>query len=740
MDPEKVKAISEWLPPKNVQELQVFLGFVNFYRRFIKDYSKICSPLTALLKKNAVYNWTAETATTFNDLKQRITSNPILKHYNPDAPCTIETDASDYALGAVCSQPDSAGILHPIAFHSRKLLPAEMNYQIYDKELLAVVDAFKHWRHYLEFSAEPTTVITDHKNLEYFNTTRNLTRRQVRWSEILSDYNFQIIYRPGKQNAAADALSRKDRPLERGGDYRKGTTSMTLLPPKLFVNSIQTAVNLNQASDSLVQDITKSLEKDPTFGPILKDIKNNERKLDTDNYHYQDGLLFYKNKAICIPDNEEIKKTILEQCHDSPAAGHFGITKTYDQVSREYYWPGLRVYVKRYVTGCDTCLRNKNAHHKPYGLLQPLPIPEKPWVSISMDFITQLPPSEGFTAICVIVDRFTKMAIFLPTHNSIDAEGTCDLLLRHVFCHFGFPADIVSDRGVTFTSKFTAALMKAFNIKQNMSTAFHPQTDGQTERVNSILEQYLRCYINYQQSDWCKHLSIAQFAYNSSTHSSTGMTPHFANYGYEPHFSLNLPHTTKGNSPALDRAKLLKELHEEVKYNIALAQENHIKYHDINVLPGPSFKIGDKVWLLSRNVKTQRPTAKLDHKRLGPYKILEKIGSRSYKLELPHTMQIHPVFHVNLLEPFKEDTIPGRTPKELPPVVVNNHDEYEVEYIVDSRVHRRKLQYLVHWKNYSIMDRTWEPASHLKNSRALIDKFHKEHPNKPKTELSRSSS
>ncbi|CEP15198.1 hypothetical protein, partial, partial [Parasitella parasitica] len=190
MDPEKVKSIAEWPAPKSVHDVQVFLGLANFYRRFIKNYSKVCTPLTALLKKDVPFKWTTATEATFNELKKHITSDPILQHYNPDLPCIIETDASDFALGAVCSQLGKDGIAHPIAFHSRKLLPAEMNYQIYDKELLAIVDAFKHWRHYLEFSAEPTTVITDHKNLEYFTTTRNLTRRQVRWSEILTMANF----------------------------------------------------------------------------------------------------------------------------------------------------------------------------------------------------------------------------------------------------------------------------------------------------------------------------------------------------------------------------------------------------------------------------------------------------------------------------------------------------------------------------------------------------------------------
>ncbi|CEP14088.1 hypothetical protein, partial, partial [Parasitella parasitica] len=233
-------------------------------------------------------------------------------------------------LGAVCSQLGKDGIAHPIAFHTRKLLPAKINYQIYDKELLASVYAFKHWRHYLEFSAELTTVITDHKNLEYFTTTtRNLTRLQVRWSEILGDYHFNILYRPGKQNFVADVLSRKDRPLEGGGDYRKGTTPMVLLPKKLFINAIHTTVNLDQASNSIVKKIIEHLPNHETFGPILKNIKNNEKKLDTSDYHYKDNLLFYKNRAICIPDESTLKKTILEECHDSPAAGHFGITKTY---------------------------------------------------------------------------------------------------------------------------------------------------------------------------------------------------------------------------------------------------------------------------------------------------------------------------------------------------------------------------------------------------------------------------
>jgi hypothetical protein len=365
--------------------------------------------------------------------------------------------------------------------------------------------------------------------------------------------------------------------------------------------------------------------------------------------------------------------------------------------------------------------------------LAPLPIPEKPWTSISVDFITQLPPSQGYTAICVFVDRFSKMALFVPTHNEINAEGTTDLFIKHVFSQFGLPDDIVSDRGATFTSKFTRTLMHHLQIKQKLSTAFHPQTDGQTERINSILEQYLRCYVDYQQSNWSDLLPIAQFAYNNSKHSSTNVSPFFAVHGYHPRLSISLPRTNKNSNSADDRVRRLHDVHQEMKFNIALAQESHEYYYNKKVIQPPIYKIGDKVWLSSKNIHSKRPTGKLDHKRLGPFSISDIIGSRSYKLNLPPTMKIHPVFHVNLLEPYIQDKIPGRLPQPIPPVQVDSHQEYEVEKIVDSKISRNQLKYLVHWKGYSIMDRTWEPTQNLQNCQDLINQFHRQYSDRPKS-------
>lgn len=416
----------------------------------------------------------------------------------------------------------------------------------------------------------------------------------MRWSELLADYNFVIKFRPGKCNGAADALSRKDKPLE-GGDSRSSKTNFRLLDPQLFLQNI-TSTPLVPEENGILNEILDGLPNDPYFG------------------------LFHKG-AICVPDHVETKRKILSECHDSPAAGHFGISKTFDLVSREYYWPGLRKYVKNYVLGCDTCTRNKTSHHKPYGLLQPLPVPDAPWTSISVDFITQLPNSGPYSAICVFVDRFTKMALFIPTSNSIDAEGTATLFIKHVFCHYGTPSDIVSDRGSTFTSKFTQSLLKGLQVKQKLSTAFHPQTDGQTERVNSILEQYLRCFVNYQQDDWSDYLPIAQFAYNNSKHSTTDTSPFFALYGYHPRLSVTLPRTTKDHSPAEERLQKLHDLHADLKFNIALAQEGHARFFDRRVISGPQYEVGDKVWLASKNIKSRRPTGKLDYKRRAMYEI-----------------------------------------------------------------------------------------------------------------------
>ena len=360
--------------------------------------------------------------------------------------------------------------------------------------------------------------------------------------------------------------------------------------------------------------------------------------------------------------------------------------------------------------------------HKPYGLLQPLPIPERPWSSISMDTIDRLPNSHGFDSILVVVDRFTKMAHFIPTTTSVTSEGIARLFYEHVFSKHGTPTDIVSDRGSTFTSDFFTSLGKILNIRLNFSTPYHPQTDGQTERVNQILEQYLRTYVNYEQNNWTELLPIAEFSYNNAPHSSTQVSPFFANYGYHLNFSASLSDIS--NFSALQEGTQLRDLTEYLKEQIGIAQDYYKKHADHHRIKAPEFRIGDKVWLSTKNIRTNRPSPKLDVRRIGPFRILERVSPLAYQLDLPRKFSaLHPVFHVLVLEPHTENPIPGRTQPPPPPIEIEGELEYEVRRIIRSKFdrHRKKLLYYVEWLGYpDEADFTWETEDDVRNSPELI--------------------
>ena len=288
------------------------------------------------------------------------------------------------------------------------------------------------------------------------------------------------------------------------------------------------------------------------------------------------------------------------------------------------------------------------------------------------------------------------MAHFTPCKKTISSEETARLFFDTIYRYHGLPDDIISDRGPQFVSQFWKSLFQTLKVDIKLSSAFHPQTDGQTERVNQILEQYLRCAINYQQDDWTSHLTLAEFAYNNTIHSSTGQTPFYANYGYHPRFDvLNISQVD--NPAAQDLTSKLLELHEIMKLHLQKAQDRYKTSADTLRKESPPFQIGDKVWLLRRNIKTTRPCDKLDYRQLGPFSISKQVNVVAYRLELPAAMKVHPVFHVSLLEPYKESNIPGRSQLPPPFIEVDHHKEYEVEKVLDSRRKRGKLEYLVHW-------------------------------------------
>ena len=452
MDPSKVKTVTEWKQPMNVKDVRSSLGFANFYRHFIKDYSKVTLPLTELTKKDHVFVWTSAANQAFRALKDAFTSSPILVHPNQEKPFFIEADASDFALGSVLYQQGDDGEFHPIAFHSRKFVAAEINYEIHDKELLAIVDSFEEWRRFLEGAQHTTTVFTDHKNLKYFHEAHVLNRRQSRWSIFLSRFNFIVEYRPSALQGQSDALSRQSYLIPKGGDPEYDNQTQVLLGPDRVRHLVSATIFQAPIDSSLDDKIRYSLPADSTAQDILSRINGvpsssttstSSQHDDHIEFHIHDGLL-YRGSLLYVPDGVA-RLQVLETCHDSPLAGHFGISKTMQLITRTYWWPQIRKDVRNFIRSCDICFRSKIPLHLPYGKLQPLPIPKYAWQSISMDFIIELPPSSGYDAILVVVDRFTKMAHFLPCRKDFTSEDTTQLLLQEVFSHHGLPQQIISD-------------------------------------------------------------------------------------------------------------------------------------------------------------------------------------------------------------------------------------------------------------------------------------------------------
>jgi transposase InsO family protein len=430
-----------------------------------------------------------------------------------------------------------------------------------------------------------------------------------------------------------------------------------------------------------------------------------------------------------------MRKVVIKGDHDSKMAGHFGQDKTLELIRRNFFWPGMDAWIKEWVGACHVCQKNKSPRHTRFGLLQPLETPYSPWRSISMDFITDLPLSDGCSSIWVIVDRFTKMAHFIPLKS--DKKKTVDLakiFLRDIWRLHGLPESIVSDRDSRFTSTFWRDLMSLLNLSRKMSTAYHPQTDGQTERLNQTIEQYIRCYCNFEQNDWESMLAMAEFAYNNSLTAGTGLSPFYANYGFHPR--CNWPVQAIVHNPAARLySRWIDRVHIACEEGLAAARSAMRTYYDKHSQPSPKYKLGDLVMLNGKNLKVKRATRKFAPIMHGPFKInrILQNNNRAVGLALPNTWHIHPVFHVSLLEPFKVSTL--REQDVIRPDQVLDMEEeveqmYSDAYEVDKIVRRRKdeetgdMWYTVRWKGFpDVTDMTEEPAHHLPTD--IVAEFNK---------------
>jgi hypothetical protein len=378
----------------------------------------------------------------------------------------------------------------------------------------------------------------------------------------------------------------------------------------------------------------------------------------------------------------------------------------------------MRQDVAEYVRTCPSCQANKGRTTKPIGLLQPLPIPDGKWEVTSTDFIVQLPKTaNGYDAIAIVVDKLTKMVHLIPTTTTVTAPQFARLYFDNVVRLHGFQRSIISDRDPRFTSQFWEALAKLCGTNLARSTAYRPQTDGQTERVNRKLEEILRAYVDTRQHNWDTHLSAAEFVINNAPSSSTGYSPFYLNYGYHPLLPATMDTTSITGlkvQAAVDFATSMAQDLTKAKEFLHQAQERQKKYAD-KKLQEHVFSVGDKVWLSTTNLRIP-DTSKFTSKWIGPYTITAIVSPLAMRLDLPTNMRIHPVIHVSRLKPYhSSDSFGVRSYPRPPPI--DSDDIFLVERILDRRVvgagRSRRFEYLVQWQGYPIYEATWEPASNL---------------------------
>ena len=445
-------------------------------------------------------------------------------------------------------------------------------------------------------------------------------------------------------------------------------------------------------------------------------------------WHLEDRTWLYHGKIYISPP---LRQEIFRRLHSHPSAAHPGRDATLFSIRKYYYWPNLRQDVEEWIRNCDTCQHVKIYPRKPHGQLKPIDVTPRPWGVVTSDLITGLPPCKGFDAIWTATCKRTKAVHCAPTTSTLDSRGLYHLYLENVWKLHGTSDKLITDRGPQYSSKFAREANKNLQIETALSTAYHPQTDGQSERTNQEIEQALRSVVSFHQNDWVEWLPVIEFALNNRYKKSLGTTPFYANYGFHPQIG-SLPRIETPIASVEDFVKHIQSVQEMTKSSLEKAAEDMKKFYDKHRGKTPEFEIGQKVLLDNANLSIDRPSRKLAERRSGPFKVLAKIGTHAYRLELPSSWKsIHPVFHVSKLNPYHEDPEQPNHPQP-PPDIVEGEPEWEVEAILGSKIIRNQLQFLVKWKGWPDSENSWEPEANVENATELVEAFYKEFPNAPR--------
>ena len=646
-------------PPSNSKEVQRFLGLINWFREFIPNCAEISRPLSNLTRKSSQWKWGKEEANAFQGLLTSLHSAPVLKHFEPKRQTYLYTDASNFAVGGWIGQENTQGRMQPVVYYSRKMNEHELKYPVHEQELLAIISMLDHHGIYLQ----KAIVKTDHRPLVWLQSQPFLSSRQVRWVMKLQEFNLKIEYLPGKFNNVADYLSRQP-----------------ILAPKCHL------------CQSKIQDFKPS--------------------------HYSmDEFTLSRNASgdICVidlTDEPKAQERLVATFHDR---GHQGIQATTKSLARYYSWPNMKSNVKNYVETCDICQRSKTLNSKPPGLLSPIPIPSQRFSCIGMDWFFLPKSKENLDCVMILVDYLSKYVKLIPCMSTDSSPLMASRFKENWHdLGFGIPSIIISDRDSKLTSKFWENLCNILDIKRNLATARHQQTNGQVERTIRTVKTMLMMLLAQHQlseSQWPSVLSTLEFCINDSVSQSTSFTPFFLVYGQHPN-------SLESSSKTLP---LLWDQHlHQATAAIQKAQDRQARLYNLNRSPFNP-QVGDLVLLQREGINwaaSSQSSKRLLSPWLGPFKVLSLDGLNA-TLELPVTTKIHNVFSVSKLK--KYSTRPNQS---IPsPDLINGEEEWEVDSILDHRFWRKHLQYLVHFKGFNKDAAQWLFAADLPHCQDSIDLY-----------------
>ena len=728
VDQEKVSGIVKMQHPTNLTELRSFLGMCNFYRKFVKDYSTIATPMTRLTHKDVGWDFDEACNQAFNALKEALTIAPILACPDFEKRFILTTDASNVAIGAVLSQEDESNVERPICFISRKLTAPELNYATTHKECLAVKWAIDELRHYLQ--GHKFLIRTDHLALKYLMTTKDLQGRLARWALTIMEYDFEIDYIKGKDNKVADALSRV--PINQ--------IQYEHIPPEK---------NLEER----LQEIKKLQEEDPTLQPLLQYLVTGETSeeaqksvsffMEAKNYVLDKGVLYHLYHQINVKKKQVLKQLvipvslraeILYSFHDDTFAGHFGTRRTYERLCERYYWVGMWRDTDDWVKSCPTCQMKKQPRHGNAG--QPVSethivLSNEPMCDVSVDLVGPLPETNsGNKYICVFIDRFSRFPECFAIPDK-EAKTVARLFVKEIVCRYGCPRTLLSDRGREFLNTIADEVYKMCNVRKLNTSGYRPQTNGLNERSHPTIMNSLSAYVNARNKDWDEFLPYACFAFRTSKNEFTKETPFYLLYGRTAKFPVDRVFDLEDEyvspeSCILDMARKMREAKLIYESYVEEALNEKKRFNEA-IVNKRSFEIGDLVLIFKRKVP-KATSSKFAHCWHGPYLVVDKYKNeinyqvqhkRRGKTEVAHIgnmKKFFPPSSTRLAEVERQTELTGL---KLPASI----EEYEVEEILDDGDVEGYTQYRVRWKGFGPQDDTWEPIDNLGNAKEKIKEY-----------------